>query len=349
MHAYYTKDFARAETEFAAAGRVLREQGLKHELWQANRFAIWASHRLDHAIPGDLPSETHGLLAEMSDSLNARDRILFQLNKATDEEQRLNEMLDELMGQAEALRAKRFLFRIWAQQRWEKAVLAFKEAAHELRTATVRDTLEMPDRRPTTNRDSNWLRLFSHRIRRATITFVVLPTRIAIVRSSFGSIGLGVSPVSRVQLREWVAAWHQALAQTERGTQRALYFGEIVSEALQFPELLAALPKRVRGLTIEPDDVLHGVPFCSLYSSHGFGAGSQGNARRFVVEMLPVAIQANAQRASQAPANPSSDSACHKRKRGKRRAVRARACRDGGGVRREMVHRSGSASHVSTQ
>jgi len=40
--------------------------------------------------------------------------------------------------------------------------------------------------------------------------------------------------------------------------------GEEVAEALQIPDFLRRLPKRIRGLTIVPDDSLHGFPFAAI-------------------------------------------------------------------------------------
>ena len=62
------------------------------------------------------------------------------------------------------------------------------------------------------HRTTLWQRLSSHPWRRATASFLVLPDRTMIIRTAFLSMAFGVSPVTRIQLREWVRAWHELCA-----------------------------------------------------------------------------------------------------------------------------------------
>jgi len=297
MQRYYGKDFEGAEAAFTRAREELRTRGLKHELWQADRFAIWSQSRLGHPRDPALTREAEQLLDQISETLDCRQRILFQLNKATSEEERLDTSLDELINEAKASERNSWPRRWIARWRLWTRVHAFKETATRARESVVRGSLSLPltEKEAPSSESAFWRDLIFHPWRNATVFFVVLPDRIAIIRTTFFSIAFGVSPVTRVQLREWVQGWHQSLAQGEEGSQRALDFAEIVGEALQFAEILAALPRRVRALVVVPDDVLHGVPFSALYKSSGFRLNARNQPERFVVNLYPVTIRIGTQ------------------------------------------------------
>ena len=75
-------------------------------------------------------------------------------------------------------------------------------------------------------------------------------------------LDFAVSPMTRLRLRELVKEWHEQIeeAHPDRLEQTA---GKLAS-GLELPRALATLPSRVRGLTVVPDDALHGFPFAAL-------------------------------------------------------------------------------------
>ena len=291
MQLYYNRELDRAEGIFAAAQDELRTLGLTHELWQAGRFMLWCQIRLGHPQDAELSRETEKMLAQMSGTLDPGQRILFQLNKASNEEERLGAWLDELIAEAQAVEKKPW-FRRW-QARWTlwARVHAFEQEARRGQEMALRGLLNFDAAEKEEPLDKTlWQRLSSHCWRRATVSFLVLPDRTVIIRTAFLSMAFGVSPVTRVQVREWVRAWHELLAQAEEGSHQALQFAEMVGNALQFSELLAALPRRVRALTVVPDDVLHGVPFAAIYNSAGFRMSATGQPQRLVANLYPVTV-----------------------------------------------------------
>ena len=292
MQLYYNRKLERAEGIFAAAQDELRTLGLTHELWQAGRFMLWCQTRLGHPQDAELSRETEKLLAQMSGTLDPRHRILFQLNKASSEEERLSAWLDELIAEAQAVE-KQPWFRRW-QARWRlwARVHAFEQEAMSGQEMALRGLLNFhAEEEEPQHRMTLWQRLSSHPWRRATASFLVLPDRTMIIRTAFLSMAFGVSPVTRIQLREWVRAWHELLAKGEEGSHQALHFAEMVGDALQFSELLVALPARVRALTVVPDDVLHGVPFAAIYNSAGFRLSASGQPQRLVANLYPVTVR----------------------------------------------------------
>jgi CHAT domain-containing protein len=110
----------------------------------------------------------------------------------------------------------------------------------------------------------------------------VLPDRVLTIRAGFGLLDFGVSPVTRIQVRDLVQRWHRLCGrwtvdtgrhliyagrrdwQQEGGAEKGNRIAGQLAELLQLPSLLVQLPKRVRALTIVPDDSLHGFPFAAL-------------------------------------------------------------------------------------
>src|SRR4030095_4786240 len=121
-----------------------------------------------------------------------------------------------------------------------------------------------------------WLR---QRRGRATIVFLVLPDRVAVICAHGVRMNFGVSATTRIELREMVRNWH-LLASDSLVSDASLPPGDIpgkdrpqallghlterLAEILQLPLILSRLPERIRGITILPDDVLHGFPFAAV-------------------------------------------------------------------------------------
>lgn len=148
-----------------------------------------------------------------------------------------------------------------------------------------------------------WKRLWTHPRRRATFSFLVLPDRLLIVRMRWLHLDFEVRNVSRISVRELASKWHMLVRgersrrlrddsaeETTTGEGESDYLASVVgvgrdfflpaeeaelpdratkllremSETLGLGPLLSALPRRVRALTIVPDDSLHGFPFSAF-------------------------------------------------------------------------------------
>jgi CHAT domain-containing protein len=111
------------------------------------------------------------------------------------------------------------------------------------------------------------------------LSFLVLPDRIFIISGRKFRLNFGVTPVTRIQIRELVRKWHELA--TARGASRNLVpltskgkyeesskeMARIIEElanCLQIPFIFKSLPRRIRALTIVPDDSLHGLPFAIM-------------------------------------------------------------------------------------
>jgi CHAT domain-containing protein len=99
------------------------------------------------------------------------------------------------------------------------------------------------------------------------------------------SIDFKVLPLRRLQVRELVRAWHEAVLDVSASAaERA---ARKLDEQLGLGEILERLPRRVRSLTVVPDDALHGFPFAALPYQDGY------LVERFAVSM---AYQSTARR-----------------------------------------------------
>jgi CHAT domain-containing protein len=98
------------------------------------------------------------------------------------------------------------------------------------------------------------------------VSFVVLPDRVFLACARRGRLDFGVSPLTRLQARERVKAWHDAVRRSDDSTavREADAALADLAGALQLGPLLDRLPRRVHALTIVPDDSLHGLPFAVL-------------------------------------------------------------------------------------
>src|SRR5205814_6872282 len=66
-----------------------------------------------------------------------------------------------------------------------------------------------------------WRRLW-HTRRRATISFLVLPDRVLIIRRGWLALDFGVSPATRIEVRELVRRWHEFIARAIQERARGL-------------------------------------------------------------------------------------------------------------------------------
>jgi CHAT domain-containing protein len=292
MLAYYKHDFSASASIFEGVRPFLVELGLKPELWQAQRFLSWSWNKLGRPEQQQeaLAKETQRLLAEMTESLPADEQAIFLLNKWTADEEYIVLEINRL------IKLKAELARSSWSERLKLRVQLWRQL-HELlehidlyKDAIARRLIEKRDARiKKAPVRPLWKRLFKHSRARATLSLLVLPDRVFIVRSGWMELDFGVSPVTRIQVREIVREWHELILEfleeprnraaspekkqadgrfaeekTDEVQSRLKAVSEQLAKALQIPQFLDGMPKRVRALTIVPDDSLHGFPFAAI-------------------------------------------------------------------------------------
>ncbi|HVG33776.1 MAG TPA: hypothetical protein VM911_11865, partial [Pyrinomonadaceae bacterium] len=304
MLAYYRDDFAEAERLLTAAQTELRRLRLLPELWQAQRLLGWCRLKLgrDEVLQEDLAAENARLLGAMAGSLEREDRAFFLLNKWTAEEEELAALVNRLSRMKKELSAAPWHQRLGLRRQLTAQLYELLHIIDRYRDITAERKTHGPTEMPevaTGLRPQQWLgrdlppgqpfwrRLWQRKRRHATISFLVLPDRIVIVRQSRFKLDFSVSPATRIELRELVRQWHEIIAQItgarSRGlgqrpveapvhekesgaalddlTENARRIAERLSNLLQLPSVLDNLSRSTRSLTLVPDDSLHGFPF----------------------------------------------------------------------------------------
>ncbi|MER9223799.1 CHAT domain-containing protein [Mesorhizobium sp. M0644] len=275
------RDFAAAESYFGRAAERLSALSLKPELCQVQHLRAHCLTQLGKlSEAARLAESAERLLLDISGSLVGGDRDTYLLNKATMEEAYIASQIEELVREeaqsAQASYLGRLRHRIRTARRLHRLmehIDAYKlgRAGRQLAAETE---VPLQDRRPSMLR-----RLLVSQRDRALLSYLVLPDRVFVMWSGFMTIGFAVSPVTRIDLRERVRNWHQRMRGERVGPRRDIGMADDdplveepsdeqligdLGEALQLDTALAALPKRVSGLVVIPDDALHGVPFAAL-------------------------------------------------------------------------------------
>lgn len=282
MVAYYAGRLADARQCLSAARPELETIGAVPELWQALRIDGWCAARM--GCPAEetaaLVEAATTLLDRMTASLDGADRAVFLLNKWSADEEALAGRVDALAALRETVARSRWplsLLRRRALRRQVLALLALVESHRDKMAGSVgagtRAGAVPAEPRP--GQDT------------AIIAFLVLPDRTVVIRVAQGRIDHAVAPVSRLRLRELVAACHRAVGSggtvrdlgalddgpaSDAAGSREAAIGAIdaLSAALGLPAIVAALPRPVEAITFLPDDVLHGFPFAALRVGGGW-------------------------------------------------------------------------------
>ena len=306
--AYYRNELEPAEKALTEALPELRRLRLLPELWQAQRFLGWCKSRLgrDQADRDELAAESARLLTDMAGTLGQEDRAFFLLNKWTAAEEELAAHINRLVRMKVEAHAAPWYRRPRARRRLTAQLEELLRVADGYRDITARRATDDPSAadepagglgsrqtQPAPRPRGFWRRLWrglSRRLGRdATISFLVLPDRVLIVRRSRASLDFGVSPATRLEVRELVRRWHALVARLTRQSARDLgqqpdeelegeeglaatalladtarRVTEELGELLQLPAVLKDLPRLTRRLTLVPDDSLHGFPFAAL-------------------------------------------------------------------------------------
>lgn len=288
--AYYQGKHAQAQAIFQDNLIKLRDLGLKPEQWQTLRFLGWCRVRLgqSQAEQRSLVSEADKLLAEMTGSLERPDQVIFLINKWTEEETWLAGEVNHLSGLK-----RRYLIAPWWLKpfRWWQMAVRLNNLTNrieEYKDKRVQQTVAGGSSPPKTARHPGLIeRLIKQSRHHLTLSFLVLPDRILIIRIGWLAFDFGVSPMTRLQLRDLIGSWHKHYAWSFSSTRHLDFTGEItvkdqaadqlakqiprqIAEELQITSFLDNLPRRIQKLSIIPDDSLHGFPFAVLPYGNGF-------------------------------------------------------------------------------
>ncbi|MGC4075396.1 MAG: CHAT domain-containing protein [Nibricoccus sp.] len=259
MWHYYRGDWIEAVRLLDEVIAQCTARELRHDGWQAVRVRLWCEERMggDPIRVRALRTEEERLVGAMAASLAPEHRVLFELNKWSEDEARLGLRVAELQKECAATGAFSSVRRRLARWRWRGKVDRFVESLDARRTSLLGAAC------PNVLNTPWWWRSLRHSRTRATLSFLALPDRLLIVRESFLDLELVVRPVTRLRLRELVRAWHEAMAQGESGSSNARACAETMAEHLQLPALLEPCA-HVNEVRVVADDVLHGFPFSAL-------------------------------------------------------------------------------------
>jgi CHAT domain-containing protein len=279
--AYYHKDWETAASALAEQCVELAARGLLPELWQAKRVLAWCFARLrrPEVERQALVMEAAELLEGIADSLAGGDRAVFLLNKWTAEEEFIASEVDALVAAKRADRVAHLWQRPIRRLAWMRHLNAVIGHIDDYHRGLAERTVTGHEAAAATRspRLSLLRRMLTHERKRATLMFLQLPDRLVIITMRRSHLDLGVTAISRSHLRETVRQWHELVPSfgasrdlqrlrkhVDHAREQSDQVTARLSEALQLPAVLRALPSRVRALTIMPDDCLHGVPFAAL-------------------------------------------------------------------------------------
>jgi hypothetical protein len=270
---YYRARYDEAAALLFPAVGELDQLGLRPDLWQALRVLGWSLAKQGDTASqaGALLERAQRLLDAMTRTLAEEDRPILLLNKWTSEEEYIVSRIDLVIQERKAVEQSPWPIRPWRRwKHWERLdellqfLDRFKVDAYRqgvgASSGPAAEGSSAPRPVPL------WRKLLHHPWRRAVLSFVVLPDRVFLACSNWGRLDFGVSPVTRLEVRSKIKDWHDAVRQYDHSgsmdaADRAL---ADLAESLQFGRLLDRLPRRVRALTIVPDDSLHGLPFAVL-------------------------------------------------------------------------------------
>lgn len=264
---------------------LLKQMDLKPQLWQAQRILGWCRTRLNYpkAEIEALTASTNQLLVQLTESLSPEDQAIYLLNKWTADEEYIAAEINQLqIWQSQQMRSsfwQRPLWRLLIIQRLNALVEHVDHYKDVLVKRTIKDQkIQVPFLRAA----SVWRHLFTHPKDRITISFLILPDRIFIVRSGRFLFDFRVIPTTRLAVRNLVRHWYERIKGINGSRDISLFpdddydavmtsienVGQDITnklaEILEIPSLLEDLPKHIKSLTIVPDDILHGFPFAAI-------------------------------------------------------------------------------------
>jgi hypothetical protein len=265
----------------------LKEMQLKPELWQVQRILSWCLSRLQSLTSEReiLVEQTNQLLRELTESLSLEDQAIYLLNKWTADEEYLANEIDRLENLKENIKNSFSLLRPWRYWLLIQRIYGFLEHIDCYKDALAKKNI-MVNRHQSIKYSSIFSSiryLLTHPKNRITLSFLVLPDRVLIICIGWLFLDFHVISTTRLQLRNLVQLWHEKIKGINGSRDMCAEIGkddyesvmvdlkhenqEISSqlaELLDFSSLLSFLPKRIKAITIVPDDILHGFPFATI-------------------------------------------------------------------------------------
>lgn len=301
----------KAAVTIDSARPALAKMGLKPDQWQAQRVLGWCLMRLQGppAEQNLLATETTKLLEALTESLAAEQQAIFLLNKWTAEEEYLATQIVRIRKLKESLKVSP-----WHQrpQKWWQLQQHLNTLINHIdgyRKTLANRTTQANKSTEFTKYPSLLSRLLTAPWRRATLSFLVLPDQILVIRSWFLWLDFAVVPLTRLELRNLVEKYYEMSGKKNRlrtislapdlnetqnsqpGTQKEA-FAKIITEKLTLSSLLN-LPWYIHRLTIIPDDVLHIFPFAAIK-----------HKGRYLIESYPLTVAYEMSKSSACQASP---------------------------------------------
>lgn len=261
---------------------LLYRMELRPERWQVQRLLGWCLMRSQASSRDQevLVAETNQLLEEITESLDPEQQAIFLLNKWTADEEYLASQISKLKRLKQQLQKAPFHQRhkLWWQILKRLNTLA-NHTDHYRGILAKRTTqaIKITDHSGR-NSTSLWDRLLKQPWKRATISFLVLPDQIFVIRNWRFWLDFSIIPLTRLELRNSVQQWFTTLEkmrsfrgislkpEADRPDRNNVFNTQKTAALVQKLSLssLLNLPKYISHLTIVPDDVLHIFPFAAV-------------------------------------------------------------------------------------
>lgn len=312
MFAYYQGVESNNITNIQQAKKILeevcpqlQEMGLTPELWQAQRILSWCGTKLNYPADEleDLTVSTNHLLEQMTSSLTTEDQVFYLLNKWTLDEDYIATKINQLQRMQLKLSKSPFWLRPWRQLQLMRRLNALLEHIDRYKDALAKRTIQGEKTKVKLLPPASfWLRLLTHPKDRVTLSFLILPDRVLVVRTGRFLFDFRVNFTTRLEVRNQVQHWYKLINSIHDGrdiddkpinsidSNRDINYhrdmnvnwqgeyeeemaevanvgqevAKTLAEMLAIPKLLEGLPKDIRALTIVPDDILHGFPFAAI-------------------------------------------------------------------------------------
>ncbi|WP_414622796.1 CHAT domain-containing protein [Calothrix sp. CCY 0018] len=263
----------------------LELMGLKPELWQVQRIMIWCRTRLNYspAAVEALTLSANQLLEQITITLPPTEQVFYLLNKWTADEEYIASQINQLSRLKLRLNRVNLFQRLWLRFQLIRRLNFLVEYIDKYKDALAKRTTK-PER--TIDKilpsKSFWLRFIAHPKDRITLMFLILPDRILIIKTGLFLFDFNVIPTTRIKVRNCVKQWYDCIqgfdGYRDIGVGNNLNYNqkmiavsqvgqdvtENLADMLDLPKILQQLPKRIRALTVIPDDILHGFPFAAI-------------------------------------------------------------------------------------
>ena len=269
----------------------LQQMGLKPELLEVQRFLGWCRVSLNYPVDEQeaLIASTNQLQEQITASLSPEDQVFYLLNRWTTDEEYIAAEINQLQRMQLRLYRGSAWLRPWRQLELMHKLNALVEHIDRYKDALAKrtikgDRIKVPFLPPA----SLWVRLLTHPKDRVTLSFLILPDRVLVVKTGRFLFDFRVIPTTRLEVRNQVQNWYKLIKSLRCNRDINNYRDMIVNleeeyeeevadvtnvgqevaknlaEMLAIPKLLEGLPKHIRALTIVPDDILHGFPFAAI-------------------------------------------------------------------------------------